>query len=102
MATRKTQQESAGDNAKKGQSFEQAMERLEAIVKQMEAGSLSLEDMIARFEEGQALIKFGTKKLNEVERRIEVLVKRSDGEVVTEPLDAGGEPKEAAGTEDLF
>jgi len=79
-------------NAKKDdkngkQGFEKSMERLEAIVGQMEDGSLSLEDMISRFEEGQALIKFCSGKLNEVERKIEVLVKKGD-KIAVEPFDA--------------
>jgi exodeoxyribonuclease VII small subunit len=52
----------------------------------MEGGKLSLDDMIARFEEGQKLLKFCGQKLNEVERRIEKLVRKGD-ELVTEPLD---------------
>ena len=44
----------------------------------MEGGDLSLEDMIKRFEEGQKLIGFCSKKLDEVERKIEILVKKGD------------------------
>lgn len=69
------------------QNFEKSIERLEKIVAEMENGSLSLEDMIARFEEGQALIKFCGKKLNEVEKKVEVLVKKG-GKLVTEDMDA--------------
>ena len=67
--------------------FEKSMSRLETIVGEMEGGALSLEDMITRFEEGQTLIKACTRTLNEVERKIEVLVKKGD-EVVAEPFDA--------------
>jgi exodeoxyribonuclease VII small subunit len=59
-------------------SFEQAMDRLDKIVSEMEGGSLSLEDMIARFEEGQGLLQTCGAKLNEVEKRIEVLVKKGE------------------------
>jgi exodeoxyribonuclease VII small subunit len=76
-------------NRKKEQSFEKSLARLEKIVAEMEGGSLSLEDMISRFEEGQALIQFCSKKLNEVERKIEVLVKKGE-EMTTEPF--GEEP----------
>lgn len=81
-----------------GPSFEKSLERLEAIVKEMEGGSLSLEDMIARFEEGQRLLKFCTQKLNEVERRIEVLVKKGD-EVVAEPFEEPEDESEESGGE---
>ena len=67
-------------------SFEKALERLEEIVEEMEGGSLSLDKMIAGFEEGQTLLKFCTQKLNEVEKKIEVLVKKGD-KVTTEPFD---------------
>ena len=61
--------------------FEKALARLETIVEEMESGTLSLEDMMKRFEEGQALVKVCSGKLNQVERRIEILVK--EGERVT-------------------
>jgi len=84
------------DKKKQGkqQTFERSIERLEKIVAEMEKGSLSLEEMIARFEEGQSLIKFCTHKLNEVERKVEMLVKKG-GDIVAEPYDeqsASGNP----------
>ena len=66
-------------------AFEQALDRLETIVGEMESGKLSLEDMMARFEEGQALVKICTQKLNQVERRIEILMKEGD-KVVAKPF----------------
>jgi len=74
------------DKVEEKVSFEKALERLESIVSEMEGGSLSLDKMISRFEEGQSLLKFCTQKLNEVERKIEVLVKKGD-KVSTEPFD---------------
>lgn len=59
-------------------SFEDAMNRLEQIVADMERGTLNLEDMIARFEEGQKLLGLCTHKLNEVEKKVEMLVKKGD------------------------
>lgn len=72
-------------------SFEDALKRLEALVTAMEAGNLSLEQMMAHFEEGSKLADLCGKQLNEVERRIEKLVKK-DGEITTEPFDTGEEP----------
>ena len=66
-------------------SFEKSMERLEAIVGDMEGGELSLDIMIQRFEEGQTLIKSCAGKLDEVERKIEKLLTK-EGDVVTEPF----------------
>jgi exodeoxyribonuclease VII small subunit len=75
---------------KKEVSFENSLARLEEIVSGMEEGSLSLDEMITQFEEGQKLIKFCTGKLHEVERKIEKLLSK-EGPVETEsfpPVDA--------------
>jgi exodeoxyribonuclease VII small subunit len=72
----------------KDKSFESAMSRLEKIVDEMEQGKLKLEDMIAHFEEGQSLIGLCSKKLNEVERKVEKLVKRGE-KLSTGPFDEG-------------
>ena len=66
--------------------FDEALKRLEQIVERMESGEMDLDAMVAAFEEGQRLIQFCSKKLNEVERRIEVLVKDSAGSEATEPF----------------
>ena len=66
--------------------FDEALQRLEQIVAQMESGEMDLDAMVAAFEEGQRLIQFCSKKLNEVERRIEVLVKDSTGGEAAEPF----------------
>lgn len=76
--------------AEEEQSFEEALSKLEQIVEEMDSGELDLDKMVNRFEEGSKLIKTCTAKLNEVEQKIEKLVKK-DGEIVTEPLEEGGE-----------
>jgi exodeoxyribonuclease VII small subunit len=99
--TTKSKVEKTGGEAEGGVklTFEQSIERLEKIVADMESGKFSLEEMISRFEEGQKLIRFCSAKLNEVEKKVEVLVKKG-GEVVAEPFeaveDAGGEPEAGA------
>lgn len=67
--------------------FEQALARLETLVEEMEGGALSLEKMMAHFEEGTRLVKFCTQKLNEVEKKIEILVKEGE-DVTARPFDA--------------
>jgi exodeoxyribonuclease VII small subunit len=95
-----TAKSAGGETRKKGtQSFEKSLERLEKIVGEMEGGRLSLDDMIARFEEGQGLIKFCSEKLNEVERKIEVLVRKGD-KTETEPFGEDGTEAEDAGDEE--
>ena len=74
------------DKAEKPQSFEKALARLEEIAAEMESGELGLEKMVAAFEEGQKLVKLCSSKLNEVEKKIEQLVKNADGSVGTEPF----------------
>jgi len=77
-------------------SFEQALERLEGIVQELESGQLSLEESIARYEEGMKLSRRLTQTLEEAEKRIERLVE-SGGRVSTEPMSA--EPGPAAESE---
>lgn len=71
---------------KKSVDFEQSLERLEELVEQMESGELSLEEMISHFEEGSKLVGVCSKKLNEVEQKIEKLVKK-DGELKEVPFE---------------
>lgn len=54
-------------------TFEAAVERLEALVKEMEDGSLTLEGCLERFEEAVALSRFCAAKLDAAERRIHIL-----------------------------
>ena len=75
----------------KAQNFEKALERLEILVGEMESGTLSLEKMMACFEEGTELVKFCNQKLNEVEKKIEILAKKGE-EITTEPFEPGGDP----------
>ena len=59
--------------------FEDAMKRLEEIIQKLEQGDLSLEDSLKNFEEGMRLIKFSSKKLEEVEKKVTMLVQADDG-----------------------
>lgn len=70
-------------------SFEEVLARLQAVVERLEAGDLSLEEALAVFEEGVALSRAGAQKLDEAERRIEVLLGGGDG-TQTRPLDVEG------------
>lgn len=67
-----------GKNSDKQPGFEKSLERLEMIVREMESGELSLEKMMKHFEEGMSLVGICSVKLNEVERKIEMLVKKGD------------------------
>jgi len=67
-------------------NFEKALSELETIVEAMESGSLPLEKMMEQYEEGMRLISFCSAKLNEVEKKIEIMVKKGD-KIVMEPFD---------------
>jgi exodeoxyribonuclease VII small subunit len=67
--------------------FEESLARLEAIVEEMESGKLSLDQMMAHFEEGAALVKVCGGKLTEVEKKIELLIQKGD-QLETAPFDA--------------
>ena len=71
--------------------FEAALTRLETIVEEMESGEMDLDKMIASFEEGQKLVKLCTAKLNEVEKKIEKIVKDGAGNVRAEPFELNAE-----------
>lgn len=67
------------------EKFEEALQRLEDIVRRMEAGDMSLEESLRAFEEGIRLARFCSKKLDEAERRVDILLKQ-DEEVVIKPF----------------
>ena len=67
--------------------FEVALARLEKIVGEMEGGALSLEDALKHYEEGVGLARFCTGKLNEIQKKIDVLKKDSKGQLVEEPFE---------------
>lgn len=67
-------------------SFEDAIGRLEEIVRNMESAELTLEESLKLFEEGIKLAQFCTKKLDETEQRIELLLKDEDGRFVIKPF----------------
>ena len=69
-----------------GPKFEAAMARLEEIVHALEAGNLSLDDSLRVFEEGTGLLRLCTRRLEEAERRIEILVPDEGGGTRAEPF----------------
>ena len=59
--------------------FEVALQELESVVEQLESGDLSLEDSLAAFESGVSLVKYCNHKLNEVESKVQILLKDKEG-----------------------
>ncbi|MBM4283938.1 MAG: exodeoxyribonuclease VII small subunit [Deltaproteobacteria bacterium] len=69
-----------------GESFEQALTRLEEVLENLEHGGLSLEESVRAFEEGVRLVKHCHDQLDRVERRVELLLKDEAGRFVTRPF----------------
>jgi len=67
------------------------MEKLEQIVQDLESGDPSLDAAIQKFEEGIKLSKFCSEKLDEMEKRLSVLLKNDAGEIVENQLDLDSE-----------
>src|SRR5258708_2893777 len=72
-------------------NFEKAMDRLEAIVEQMESGKLPLEDLIVRYEEGMNLVKVCQQRLTSAEQKIEIIVRNSAGKPVVKDFEPAAE-----------
>lgn len=60
------------------EKFEDALEKLENIVKEMESGNLPLDSALKSFEEGIRLIRFCQNRLDESERRVEQLLAKEN------------------------
>jgi exodeoxyribonuclease VII small subunit len=79
--------------------FEKAIEKLEKIVTDLETGNISLDDALKKYEEGVELSRACQKKLDQAEKKIEVLTKTLSGALKREPFDfeeeggASGAPK---------
>lgn len=71
--------------------FEAALEELEQVVEQLESGDMALEDSLAAFEKGVGLVKFCNQKLNEVEKKVELLVKDKEGRFQLKALQGADE-----------
>ena len=91
--------------------FEDALKKLEKIVGELEDGNLSLDDALARYEEGIRLSKTCAKKLEVARRKVEILLKSEDGSVELKEFDEkmaeeeekpGPETKKRKGKDELF
>lgn len=75
----------------KTDSFEKNIERLDAVVQQLEDADLPLEKALQLYEEGMKLSEVCQKQLEEAEGRVEILMKKAGGKVTAEPF----EPEES-------
>ncbi|MGH9944846.1 MAG: exodeoxyribonuclease VII small subunit [Pyrinomonadaceae bacterium] len=80
-------------NVNKSQNFESSLASLEKIVRELERGDLPLERSLELFEQGVKLSRECQERLNEAERRVEVLLRDGEGRPVLSGLpgaDASG------------
>ena len=108
MAKRETTTR-AGKGAAAGQNFEGQLASLERIVRELERGDLPLERSLELFEQGVRLSRECQERLNEAERRIEVLLRDDAGRpVIAGEFETGaggraaGEEEEEADDESVF
>ncbi len=78
----------------KEMKFENALEKLEEIVKKLEEGELALDDSLKMFEEGVNLSKLCSTQLDAAERKIEILMKNDEGKLEPRPFDEKDEENE--------
>ena len=71
----------------KNLTFEKALSRLQDIVSELEDPEKGLEASLVLFEEGVALSRFCRGRIDEIEKRVEVVLKETAGALVTEPLE---------------
>lgn len=66
--------------------FEDALKKLEKVVSKLEDGNIPLEESLKLFEEGIRLSRFCNQKLEEAEKKVEILMKDKEGIIKTEPF----------------
>jgi len=71
--------------------FEHSLARLEEIVRKLESANLSLDEAMKLFEEGVQLSRDCQKHLEQAEGKVELLLKKTGGELVAEPFDPEAE-----------
>jgi exodeoxyribonuclease VII small subunit len=80
----------------KPKKFEEELKDLEEIVGKIDSGELTLEDSIGAFERGVALVRSLNQKLDEIEKKVEVLSRNSQGDLRTTPYEGLEEASSAA------
>ncbi len=68
------------------QTFEKAMKKLEQIVHELESGDQPLEGAVKKFEEGIKLSRYCSEKLDETEKKIDILLKDQKGDLFEKPF----------------
>ena len=72
-------------------TYEKALARLEQILEKLSSSSTPLDDSLALYEEGDRLLRYCSKRLDDAEQKIEILLKNREGKVE----EVGGVPQTA-------
>ena len=75
------------DSSQAGLDFEASMDRLEAVVRELEGGKVSLERAMALFEEGRKLGQACRAALDSAQVRVDKLLERADGSAESQPFE---------------
>lgn len=75
------------ENRPKNLTFEKALSRLQNIVSELEDPEKGLEASLVLFEEGVALSRFCRGRIDEIERRVEIVLKETPDALMTKPLE---------------
>jgi len=78
--------------------FEDALNKLEKIVSKLEDGEIPLEESLKLFEEGIRLSRLCNQKLEEAEKRVEILMKDKNGVIKPHPFDPSTSSGQAPST----
>jgi exodeoxyribonuclease VII small subunit len=78
--------------------FEKAIARVEELVSAMDNSRLPLEDLIKYYEEGTELLKVCRQRLEEAQKKIDLITRRSDGTLELNPLATDETPDAHSGT----
>jgi exodeoxyribonuclease VII small subunit len=85
---------------KKERSFEESLARLEEIVAEIESEELGLEKQFELFQEGMELARVCDRRLAEVEKSVELVLKSSEEEWKTGPFESGEQAADEADEDD--
>jgi exodeoxyribonuclease VII small subunit len=80
---------------KRPNDFEKSFQNLEKIVQRLESEEMPLDESLQLFEEGIRLSRFCHQRLEEVEKKIELILADAKGQPVTEPFEADDDEDEA-------
>lgn len=86
--------------ARRGNEFEKAFKELETIVQRLESEELPLDESLRLFEQGINLSRFCHQRLEEVEKKIELILADAKGQPRTQPFVVTEEDEDEAGVAD--